>query len=325
MSQENGTNLKQVLIELLGQKNRLTVHKSLAIFSGSIDRGIVLDQIIFWSEKSTESKDGWFHKSYKEWQEETTIKERSLNRIFKEFENLNLIERKTRSSRGIRKLYIKPLMSNIIDQFMFFLNQTDKVSDWRKNYTKTCTTIEPNRQSVGLQTDKVSVSYKEQNPLTQLLFNNTDKNPLDLGNNDCSVVPEEIRVEDCEKGENPMYLETYYPMPESSDCDPWFAVFWSTYPLKKNQISARKAWDAKKRQLEKHNRPFNPRQIIEKLKRQIAEDSQFLDGYMSTPTKYISDELWNDEIYKRPEKKRFMQPLDHNDNSWAKNIEKDLL
>ena len=312
MSTANGNELKQLLIDLLGQKNRLSIHKSLVYFTGSLERALVLDQIIFWSERSTDAKDGWFHKSFDEWREEITLPKSTLNRIFIHFESLGFMERKTKVLRGGRKLFVKANMSIIIDQFVEYSSQSAKVELCDKNDTNHSTNIAPKFQSETLQSSKVELSYIEQNPPSESFFLLNPENP---------VLPETQEVID----PTYQYPETYYPMTAEPSDDPWFDVFWGLYPMKKNQISAKKAWDAKKKQLAKKNKSFDPPAIMEKLARQIKEDSQFLDGYISTPTKYIADELWNDEIYKRPDKKKLIEALDHNDDSWAKNLEKDLL
>lgn len=312
MSAANGNELKQLLIDLLGQKNRLSIHKSLVYFTGSLERALVLDQIIFWSERSTDAKDGWFHKSYEEWEEEITLPKHTLNRIFIYFESLNLMQRKTKVVRGVRKLFIKADMSAIIDQLVEHSSKSCKVQLCTKNNTEDSAENVQKLQSATQLTHNLQLSYIEQNPPSESSFLLNTENPVLLETQE--VIDPSYQ-----------YPETYYPMPQEPSDDPWFDVFWGLYPMKKNQISAKKAWDAKKKQLAKKNKPFDPPAIMEKLARQIKEDSQFLDGYISTPTKYIADELWHDEIYRRPEKKKLMSAINTEDTSWAENIHTDIL
>lgn len=209
MSTANGNELKQLLIDLLGQKNRLSIHKSLVYFTGSLERALVLDQIIFWSERSTDAKDGWFHKSYEEWEEEITIPKHTLNRIFIYFESLNLMQRKTKVVRGVRKLFIKADMSAIIDQLVDHSSKSCKVQLCTKNNTGDSSENVQKLQSVSLQSHNLQLSYIEQNPLSQLKDNDVthtqNSGCSDGSNGDIVSPPQQTGVT--------LYQETYFPMP----------------------------------------------------------------------------------------------------------------
>lgn len=110
------------------------------------------------------------------------------------------------------------------------------------------------------------------------------------------------------------YYETYYPLqtsePSSNELatcqNQLFEEFWALYPVKKNKLRCKAAWEAQ-------DCMNVATAIIDKLKKQIALDKQFIEGYACNPDKYILQEKWNDEIQPKTPK----QYYDHNDRSWA--------
>lgn len=341
MTKDSVNELKKVLLDLLGQKNRLSVHKSLIYFSGSIERAIVLDQIIFWSDKSTDDEEGWFHKSYEEWQEEITIPKTTLVRIFLHFESLDFMERKTKVVRGVRKLFIKANVSKIINQLVLFSHQSTKVALCSKKSAETnenrCIKVAPKYQSGTLQSTKMALSYKEQNKHTQL----RDLNPLEKSEKPCLLMdeiqpinlPPEQDLESTQlttttEGEEMIdtsyqYPETYYPAKieevkeKSKKNKNGFDYFWELYPMQQNEVGARKAWARGKCEL-------IAQEIILALMKQIQEDDKFKDGYIPSPERYLINKRWNDVPFKRKSRTK-LEPLDHKDHSYAKGIEKDIL
>src|SRR5690606_9311225 len=68
--------------------------------TGNKNKARVLNQLIFWSNKSTKYLDGWFYKPYEVWQKETGVSERTLRNIFKEFETKGWIQTKVKKIYG---------------------------------------------------------------------------------------------------------------------------------------------------------------------------------------------------------------------------------
>lgn len=67
----------QILKQISGQENTLTIPKVYFELTGNLTQALVLNQIVFWCGKTTR-KDGYFYKTYKEWQEETALSERQV-------------------------------------------------------------------------------------------------------------------------------------------------------------------------------------------------------------------------------------------------------
>lgn len=113
------------------------------------------------------------------------------------------------------------------------------------------------------------------------------------------------------------YPETYYPVQKSdtstspsqklTSCqDKTFEEFWNLYPVKKNKLRCKAAWESQ-------GCHEMAAAIITKLKEQIASDKQFLEGFACNPDRYVLQEKWNDEIQVKTKQRHY----DHTDRSWA--------
>jgi Helix-turn-helix domain len=113
------------------------------------------------------------------------------------------------------------------------------------------------------------------------------------------------------------YQQTYYnislnQLPEDSR----FEEFWDLYPKKNNKARSRVTWL-------NNNLDSVAEEIINKLKLQIEQDAHWKSGYIPSPSNYLVEERWLDEINK-PVSKATNQPLNHDSTEWAKNMHKRL-
>ena len=61
-----------------GQDNVITVPKIYIEYTGDLTTAVLLNQIVFYSDKS-KRKDGFFYKTYKEWEEEICFTKRQVS------------------------------------------------------------------------------------------------------------------------------------------------------------------------------------------------------------------------------------------------------
>lgn len=192
---------KQILSLFSGQDATITIPRIYIKITGSYTKANVLNQCIFYSDKSILGE-GWFWKSYEDWQEETDIEERTLRRIFTVFENENLIERRTQKIKGKRTLVVRPCIEKIQELIAQYLSQTDKMS-------------EPKRTKCpDSQTDKMSVSIHT--------YNTADEN-------------KQINIPDSDKSGKNKKLKDY-------EKDERFMRFYGIYPQKQKPRDAWKAF-----------------------------------------------------------------------------------
>lgn len=87
----------------------------------------------------------------------------------------------------------------------------------------------------------------------------------------------------------PKLLTTTRNINITRSCEHGFETFWKTYPSKKAQEYCKKIWIKKKLGLISD-------EIIEALERQLAEDKNFIEGFILNPAKYLNESRWTDEI-----------------------------
>lgn len=69
-----------LLAQFSGQGNTLTIPVPYVKLTGSIEGGLLLNQIVYWSDR-TKMQEGWFAKSYDEWEAEIFLTRRTVSRL----------------------------------------------------------------------------------------------------------------------------------------------------------------------------------------------------------------------------------------------------
>lgn len=137
---------KEIIALFSGQSANVTTAKLYIELTGTYARANVLNQCVYWCNKSKCSY-GYFYKTYAEWFEEIHIPERTLRRVLRNFEKEGWIETKIKKVNNINTLHIKPDIDKIIDsiQFLLIKNDPDRpmCPDGSKTTQKPCTKTVP--------------------------------------------------------------------------------------------------------------------------------------------------------------------------------------
>lgn len=162
-------NLNKEIISLFsGQASIVTTPKLYIQLTGSHSLATVLNQCVFWSNKS-ELKDGWFYKKYTEWYEEIHIPERTLRRCFERLEILGWITTKVKKVKGVNIKHIHPNMDRIIESISDMLSTDSPIRPLCPpgsiNDQNSCTKIAPTGHIGRSETATLSDSsiYTEEN------------------------------------------------------------------------------------------------------------------------------------------------------------------
>ena len=86
-----------IIKNLFGQENTFTIPRLLVLLTGSHTCALLLNQIIFWSSKKD---DGWFYKSYDNWNEELLLTKKQVMSYAEKLEKMGVIERKLKKVKG---------------------------------------------------------------------------------------------------------------------------------------------------------------------------------------------------------------------------------
>ena len=133
---------------------------------GSLDGALLLSQIIFWSDK-TKRPDGYFYKTYAEWEVETTLSKYKVNKHVKAMKAAGFLETKKRKVDGSPTLHYK---------FDFIVFETWIGIRWKpkvKNLTLENAKVRNGKlRNFTKESEETSLSYKESEETS--LSNRTD-------------------------------------------------------------------------------------------------------------------------------------------------------
>ncbi len=87
----------QMIKSIAGQANVLTIPRVfIKITGGDVESALLLSQAIYWSDKT--GQDGWFYKSYREWEEELSLTRRKVDKARRKLDGI--IETKVMRANG---------------------------------------------------------------------------------------------------------------------------------------------------------------------------------------------------------------------------------
>lgn len=98
--------MKGIIASFSGQQNTLTIPTLYIELTGDIQTALLLNQIVFWSDKSKRS-DGFFYKTYGEWEQETYLTEYQVRRSVTKLKKLGFVETKLKRANGSPTLHYK--------------------------------------------------------------------------------------------------------------------------------------------------------------------------------------------------------------------------
>ncbi|WJE51140.1 hypothetical protein QRE66_17715 [Bacillus cereus] len=98
--------IRALISQISGQENILVVPKIFIKLTGDLTTATLLNQIVFYSDKSKRT-DGYFYKSYKEWEEEICLTKRQVSYSAEKLKGMELIETKTMKANGAPTVHYK--------------------------------------------------------------------------------------------------------------------------------------------------------------------------------------------------------------------------
>ncbi len=97
--------VKSLIKQFTGQAQTLTVPKTFVRLTGDHVVALVLNQMLFWSDK-TSAEDGWFFKEHADWREELEISPDQLRRAVDKLASLG-VQRRLKKAGGAPKLHFR--------------------------------------------------------------------------------------------------------------------------------------------------------------------------------------------------------------------------
>ena len=127
----NYDDIKSVISTFSGTERHITVPRVYLEMLGDFNTAAFLNQLIFWSDK-TKRKDGYFYKTYTEWNEELLLSEYQVRRSAKILKEKGFIDTKLKKANGSPTLHYKVNMDKLSESILNKLknrNQTNLGND----------------------------------------------------------------------------------------------------------------------------------------------------------------------------------------------------
>lgn len=95
----NYNEIKNIIHSFSGNERHITIPKIYLELTGDFNTAALLNQLVFWSDK-TKRKDGFFYKSYKEWEEEICLSQYQVSRSIKQLKEMKVVDTKLKKADG---------------------------------------------------------------------------------------------------------------------------------------------------------------------------------------------------------------------------------
>lgn len=117
---------------LTGQKNILTVPRAFIAYTGSLEAALLLSQIIYWSDR-TKNPQGWFYKSYLDWQAELSLSKHKVNTAVNQIKSKGILKTKVKKANGNPTLHYRFDANAFIASFSVFLTKESEKIELTSN------------------------------------------------------------------------------------------------------------------------------------------------------------------------------------------------
>ena len=137
----NYNEIRSVINKISGQQNTFTIPKIFVELTGDLTTAVLLNQIVFLSDKSKRT-DGFFYKTYKEWEEEVCLTERQVRNSANKLKREGIIRTKIMKANGAPTVHYKLHYDKLIESILTLCHN-------------------PSLQNVSIDTDNESESLTE--------------------------------------------------------------------------------------------------------------------------------------------------------------------
>ena len=173
--------MKLLIATYSGNERHITIPKIYLELTNDYPTAALLNQMIFWSDK-TKRRDGFFYKTYKEWEEETFLSEYQVRRASKVLKELGFLETKLKKANGSPTLHYKLDMDALSESIVKKLknrNQTNLRNDTEVSQESLTVDDTVNDNSRKESPDSTNVKYDDDSPylgLAKYLFTKVKEN-----------------------------------------------------------------------------------------------------------------------------------------------------
>lgn len=192
--------ISSIITQFSGQNNIIPIPVIYLKITEDYPTAALLNQLIYWSDR-TNRKDGYFYKSYKEWEEEIHLSKYQVMRSIKKLKNMGIVETALKKANGAPTVHYK-VDSKVTSQWIVkFLNNgkstnltmdseetqqtlteitTEITTETTNNNTLSGNPTVPYQQIVDYLNEKTGKQYKHTTKKTQSLIKARTKEGFSL-------------------------------------------------------------------------------------------------------------------------------------------------
>lgn len=158
----NYNNIREFVKKVSGQDSIVTIPKIYIEFAGDLTTAVILNQLVYWSDK-TKRKDGYFYKSYKDWEDEVCLTQRQVKYSIEKLKKKGLVKTKLKRANGAPTIHYNldydKLLESIITKCHNPLSQNVTNHYDKMSQTLTESTTKSTTENT---TDKPSISQVQE-------------------------------------------------------------------------------------------------------------------------------------------------------------------
>lgn len=113
------------LLQMAGQNNVITVRRPFVAFTGSLERAMLLDQLLYWTPRSTMG--GWIAKTDADFQDELCLTRYSVRAAREGLAEMKIIETDVRKFNGSPTQHYKVNMAELTKQWSEFVSRLSEI------------------------------------------------------------------------------------------------------------------------------------------------------------------------------------------------------
>ncbi|MGD6773373.1 DnaD domain-containing protein [Staphylococcus simulans] len=177
--------ISAIITQFSGQNNIIPIPTIYIKITEDYHTAALLNQLIYWSDR-THRKDGYFYKSYKEWEEEIFLSKYQVMRAVKKLKGMGIVETALKKANGAPTVHYK-IDSKVVSQWIVkFLhngklnNSTKDSEETQQSLTETTTEITTERRDTRAREspkfDNTNNSNSEHNGKYQEIVDMYEKN-----------------------------------------------------------------------------------------------------------------------------------------------------
>jgi hypothetical protein len=112
------TEVFSLIKQFAGQSNIITVPVVFIRYAGTLEAALLLSQILYWSDKT---EDGWFYKSYREWDDEIALGEYDVRKAAKSLKAKGILETRLKKANGAPTVHYRLKEEHFSESILHFL------------------------------------------------------------------------------------------------------------------------------------------------------------------------------------------------------------